>query len=49
MAVVLFTIHGGPMVTGQTSLYTVLGTALFVVSVVLVLRVLIIVLRREEP
>ncbi len=49
MAVVLFTIKGGPMVTGQTSLYTVLGTSLFLVSVVLVLRVLLIVLRREEP
>ncbi|GAA1645707.1 ABC1 kinase family protein [Georgenia ruanii] len=49
MSVVLFTIKGGPMVTAETSLFTVLGTSLFLVSVVLVLRVLIIVLRREEP
>jgi ubiquinone biosynthesis protein len=49
MSVVLFTIKGGPMVTAETSLYAVLGTTLFLVSVVLALRVLIIVLRREEP
>jgi ubiquinone biosynthesis protein len=48
MSVVLFTIRGGPMVTAQASLFTVLGTILFMASVVLVLRVLIVVLRRDE-
>jgi ubiquinone biosynthesis protein len=49
MSVVLFSVTGGPMVTGTVNLYTVLATALFVVAVILVLRVLIIIFRREEP
>ena len=49
MSVVLFTVRGGPMVTDEASVYTVLATGLFVVSVVLGLRVLIIVFRREGP
>jgi len=49
MSVVLYTVNGGPMVTEDASIYTVLATALFVVSVVLGLRVLIIIFRREEP
>ncbi|PFG40885.1 ubiquinone biosynthesis protein [Georgenia soli] len=49
MSVVLYTVNGGPMVTDEASIYTVLATCLFVVSVVLGLRVLIIIFRREEP
>lgn len=49
MSVVLYTVRGGPMVTDEASIYTVLATGLFVVSVVLGLRVLIIIFRREEP
>lgn len=47
MAVVLLGIEGGPDVTEAIELFALLGYALFIVSAVLVLRVLVIIFRRE--
>ena len=47
MAVLLLGTEGGPDVTGAIELFSLLGYALFIVSVVLVLRVLVIIFRRD--
>ncbi|MFE3454523.1 ABC1 kinase family protein [Nonomuraea sp. NPDC059194] len=50
MAVILLGIEGGPMVvTGQMSLFQLIGYNLLVISSVLVLRVLIVIFRRKPP
>ncbi|GIF73956.1 ABC1 kinase family protein [Asanoa siamensis] len=47
IAVVLLGAGGGPRVSATVSLFPLLGYGLLIVSVVLVLRVLVVVLRRE--
>ncbi|MPV36198.1 ABC1 kinase family protein [Georgenia subflava] len=49
MSVGLFTIRGGPPVTDGVTLYTIMATGLFVISVILGLRVLITIFKRDEP
>jgi ubiquinone biosynthesis protein len=47
MAVILLGTQGGPTLSEEADLFAVLGYALLVVSVVLVLRVLVIIFRRD--
>ena len=48
MAVQLLGITGGPVVSGRTGLYQLLGYFLLVISSVLVLRVLLLIFRRDR-
>jgi len=48
MAVLLLGTEGGPRVTEQVDLFALLGYGLFIVAVVLVLRVLVIIFRRDR-
>ncbi|TDE98909.1 AarF/ABC1/UbiB kinase family protein [Occultella glacieicola] len=47
MSVVLFAVGPGPLVTPEIGVYHVLGSTLLCISVILVLRVLIVIFRRE--
>ena len=49
MAVQLLGTAGGPAVTDRVDLYPLLGYFLLVVSSVLVLRVLVLIFRRDPP
>ncbi|WP_163541497.1 ABC1 kinase family protein [Occultella kanbiaonis] len=47
MSVVLFAVAPGPLVTPEIGVYHVLGSTLLCISIILVLRVLIVIFRRE--
>ena len=47
MAVILLGTEGGPHVTDAVELFALLGYSLFIIAVVLVLRVLVIIFRRD--
>ncbi|MEJ7741849.1 MAG: AarF/ABC1/UbiB kinase family protein [Nocardioidaceae bacterium] len=49
MAVLLLGSRSGPQVTGSLGLFTLFGYVLLIVSVVLVLRVLVVIFRRDSP